>query len=263
MSWPPAPASRARPSTSTSRPRKTPGRPPSTRRSWSSSRPPGTRGRRSTIAAAKVTAAVTACLEQLIAQPGRARLLLVDAASAGGAGSAAIDRATQAFARLIAGAAGDRELPAIVPLAMVGGIVSLVGGWVVEDRTADLADLTPALVEILFVPLFGSSRRARRDPPARAPPAADPARRRRAAADGRLRPRRRRRRAGRHAPRRRRSARGHRARHRPRALRRRARLRHPGARRLDRPAGRRGRAAPTSRRRSTRRWPPIARSTRR
>lgn len=108
-------------------------------------------------AAAKVTAAVTACLEQLIAQPGRARLLLVDAASAGSAGHAAIDRAAQAFARLIAGAAGKRELPAIVPLAMVGGIVSLVGGWVVEDRTADLADLTPALVEILFVPLFGSA----------------------------------------------------------------------------------------------------------
>lgn len=106
--------------------------------------------------AAKVTAAVTACLEQLIAEPGRARLLLVDAPSAGAAGSAAIDRATQAFGRLIAGAAGERELPAIVPLAMVGGIVSLVGGWVVEDRTADLADLTPALVEILFVPLFGS-----------------------------------------------------------------------------------------------------------
>jgi AcrR family transcriptional regulator len=106
---------------------------------------------------AKVTAAVTACLEQLITEPGRARLLLVDAASAGNAGAPAIDRATQAFARLIAGAAGDRELPAIVPPAMVGGIVSLVGGWVVEDRTADLADLTPALVEILFVPLFGSS----------------------------------------------------------------------------------------------------------
>jgi AcrR family transcriptional regulator len=107
--------------------------------------------------AAKVTAAVTACLEQLITQPGRARLLLVDAPSAGAAAAPAIDRATQAFARLVAGAAGARELPAIVPLAMVGGIVSLVGGWVVEDRTADLADLTPALVEILFVPLFGSS----------------------------------------------------------------------------------------------------------
>jgi AcrR family transcriptional regulator len=127
--------------------------------------------------AAKVTAAVTACLEQLIAEPGRARLLLVDAPSAGTAGSAAIDRATQAFARLIAGAAGDRELPAIVPLAMVGGIVSLVGGWVVEDRTADLADLTPALVEILFVPLFGSSaaRAATRRLGTGAPHAAQPA----------------------------------------------------------------------------------------
>jgi AcrR family transcriptional regulator len=127
--------------------------------------------------AAKVTAAVTACLEQLIAEPGRARLLLVDAPSAGTAGSAAIDRATQAFARLIAGAAGDRELPAIVPLAMVGGIVSLVGGWVVEDRTADLADLTPALVEILFVPLFGSSaaRAATRRLEAGAPYATQPA----------------------------------------------------------------------------------------
>jgi AcrR family transcriptional regulator len=127
--------------------------------------------------AAKVTAAVTTCLEQLIAEPGRARLLLVDAPSAGAAGSAAIDRATQAFARLLAGAAGDRELPAIVPLAMVGGIVSLVGGWVVEDRTADLADLTPALVEILFVPLFGSSaaRTASRRLGAGAPHVAQPA----------------------------------------------------------------------------------------
>jgi AcrR family transcriptional regulator len=125
-------------------------------------------------AEAKVTAAVTACLEQLIAEPGRARLLLVDAASAGSAGSAAIDRATQAFARLIAGAAGKRELPAIVPLAMVGGIVNLVGGWVVEDRTADLADLTPALVEILFVPLFGpaSARAANRRLGVSAPAAA-------------------------------------------------------------------------------------------
>ncbi len=105
----------------------------------------------------KVTAAVTACLEQLIAEPAWARLLLVDAASAGAAGSAAIDRAMVAFARLIAGAAGKRELPAIVPLAMVGGIVNLVGGWIVEDRTAELTDLTPALVEVLFVPLFGAS----------------------------------------------------------------------------------------------------------
>ncbi len=61
-----------------------------------------------------------------------------------------------AFARLIAGAAGKRELPAIVPLAMVGGIVNLVGGWIAEDRTAQLTDLTPALVEVLFVPLFGT-----------------------------------------------------------------------------------------------------------
>ena len=45
---------------------------------------------------------------------------------------------------------------------MVGGIVSLVGGWVVEDRTADLADLTPALVEILFVAAVWRERRARR-----------------------------------------------------------------------------------------------------
>ncbi|HEX5927372.1 MAG TPA: TetR/AcrR family transcriptional regulator [Baekduia sp.] len=105
----------------------------------------------------KVTAAVTACLEQLIAEPAWARLLLVDAASAGATGSAAIDRAMVAFARLIAGAAGKRELPAIVPLAMVGGIINLVGGWIVEDRTAELTDLTPALVEVLFVPLFGAS----------------------------------------------------------------------------------------------------------
>jgi AcrR family transcriptional regulator len=108
-------------------------------------------------AEAKVTAAVSACLNHLAAEPARARLLLVDAPSAGRAATSAIDDATEAFTRLITRAGGDRgKQPAIVPFALVGGIVSLIAGWVVDDRTAELPDLTSALVEIVFVPLFGS-----------------------------------------------------------------------------------------------------------
>jgi AcrR family transcriptional regulator len=108
-------------------------------------------------AEAKVTAAVSACLNHLAAEPQRARLLLVDAPSAGRAATPAIDDAMEAFTRLVTRAAGERgKQSAIVPFALVGGIVSLIAGWVVDNRTAELPDLTSALVEIVFVPLFGS-----------------------------------------------------------------------------------------------------------
>ena len=106
----------------------------------------------------KVTAAVSACLNHLAAEPQRARLLLVDAPSAGRAATPAIDDAMEAFTRLVTRAAGDRgKQSAIVPFALVGGIVSLVAGWVIDGRASDLPDLTPALVEVVFVPLFGST----------------------------------------------------------------------------------------------------------
>ncbi len=109
-------------------------------------------------AEAKVTAAVSACLNHLAAEPQRARLLLVDAPSAGRAATPAIDDALEAFTRLVTRAAGERAKPsAIVPFALVGGIVNLIAGWVVDDRAAELGDLAPALVEIVFVPLFGSA----------------------------------------------------------------------------------------------------------
>jgi AcrR family transcriptional regulator len=108
-------------------------------------------------AEAKVTAAVSACLNHLAAEPQRARLLLVDAPSAGRAATPAIDEAMEAFTRLVTRAAGGRgKQSAIVPFALVGGIVSLIASWVVDDRTAELPELTSALVEIVFVPLFGS-----------------------------------------------------------------------------------------------------------
>jgi AcrR family transcriptional regulator len=109
-------------------------------------------------AEAKVTAAVSACLNHLAAEPQRARLLLVDAPSAGRAATPAIDEAMEAFTRLVTRAAGERgKQSAIVPFALVGGIVNLIAGWVVDDRAAELPELTPALVEIVFVPLFGSA----------------------------------------------------------------------------------------------------------
>jgi AcrR family transcriptional regulator len=106
----------------------------------------------------KVTAAVSACLNHLAAEPQRARLLLVDAPTAGRAATPAIDEAMEAFTRLVTRAAGDRsKQSAIVPFALVGGIVSLIAGWVIDGRASELGDLTPALVEVVFVPLFGST----------------------------------------------------------------------------------------------------------
>ncbi len=67
--------------------------------------------------------------------PGEARLLLVDAPTAGRAGLPAIDDALKAFTRTVAGAtAGARPVPESLPSAMVAGLVELVGSWVLEGR---------------------------------------------------------------------------------------------------------------------------------
>jgi AcrR family transcriptional regulator len=123
---------------------------------------------------AKVSAAVGAALGLLASEPGYARLLLVDAPSAGRAGQPAIDDALQAFARLLTRAtAGPGEQPKLLPLAMAAGIAELAAGWVLDGRTAQLPALQAPLVELILTPAIGLTAAARAaDAAVRATPAA-------------------------------------------------------------------------------------------
>jgi AcrR family transcriptional regulator len=111
---------------------------------------------------AKVSAAVGAALALLASEPGYARLLLVDAPSAGRAGQPVIDDALQAFARLLTRAtAGPAERAKLLPLAMAAGIAELAAGWVLDGRTAQLPALQAPLVELILTPALGLTAAAR------------------------------------------------------------------------------------------------------
>ncbi len=111
---------------------------------------------------AKVTAAVDAALTQLASAPEQARLLLVDAPTAGRAGQPAIDDALKAFTKVLAGAtAGRPEVPKLLPGALVAGVAELVGGWVLDGRATQLGELRAPLVEIILTPPLGLAAAAR------------------------------------------------------------------------------------------------------
>jgi AcrR family transcriptional regulator len=123
---------------------------------------------------AKVNAAVGAALRLLASEPGYARLLLVDAPTAGRAGQPASDDALQAFTRLLTRAtAGPGEQPKLLAQAMAAGIAELAAGWVVDGRTAQLPALQAPLVELILTPALGLAAAARAaDDAGRALPAA-------------------------------------------------------------------------------------------
>jgi AcrR family transcriptional regulator len=111
--------------------------------------------------ATQVGATVAACLHYLASEPGRARLLLVDAPSAGRIGAPAIDEALRGFEHLIAPALSGPDLPKLLPTAMIGGLAELAAGWVLEGRTAQLPDLTAAVIEVILTPTVGLDRAVR------------------------------------------------------------------------------------------------------
>ena len=81
----------------------------------------------------KVAAATTACLRLLEARPERARLLLIDAASAGRAGAPVVDEARQALARQL-GARRRRLRAGPRPAGRAGGRADRAGGRVDAGR---------------------------------------------------------------------------------------------------------------------------------
>jgi AcrR family transcriptional regulator len=110
---------------------------------------------------AKVTAAVDAALTQLAAAPEQARLLLVDAPTAGRPGQPAIDDAIKAFTKVFAGATAGPDVPRALPGAMVAGVAELVAGWVLDGRATQLPELRAPLIEIILTPPLGLAAAAR------------------------------------------------------------------------------------------------------
>jgi AcrR family transcriptional regulator len=113
----------------------------------------------------EVTAALTALLQFAAAEPELARFGLVDARSAGRTTVEQIDTAYGAFAGLLArgqNATGAHKVGALVPYALAGGIASLVGAWIVDDRAAELPELAPQLTYVVLTPFLGEAR-ARRE----------------------------------------------------------------------------------------------------
>jgi AcrR family transcriptional regulator len=109
----------------------------------------------------KVAAATIACLRLLEARPERARLLLVDAASASRAGAPVVDEALQAFTRQLGRAAGGPALPRVLPAAMTGGLSALAAEWVLDGRAAELPALAAPMIEVVLTPLLGLPAAAR------------------------------------------------------------------------------------------------------
>jgi AcrR family transcriptional regulator len=103
----------------------------------------------------QIAAAIGACLDYLASEPRRARLLLVDAATAGRTALPAIDEALDAGTRLVARALGETELPKVVAPAMTGGIAELAAGWILEGRAAQLPELRGPLIEVVLTPSLG------------------------------------------------------------------------------------------------------------
>jgi AcrR family transcriptional regulator len=73
----------------------------------------------------QVGTVVAACLTYLASEPERARLLLIDAPSAGRAAEPAIDAALRGVEHAIAPVLSGPELPKLLPAAMIGGIAEL------------------------------------------------------------------------------------------------------------------------------------------
>jgi AcrR family transcriptional regulator len=121
----------------------------------------GWRAARSAEEPVQLAAAVAACLDYLASEPRRARLLLVDAATAGRDALPAIDEALDAGTRLVARALADAKLPKAVAPAMTGGIAELAAGWIAEGRAAQLPELRGPLIEVLLTPSLGVAAAAR------------------------------------------------------------------------------------------------------
>jgi AcrR family transcriptional regulator len=113
-----------------------------------------------------VRAGIAAMLAFLAAEPNLARLSMVESLVAG---PVVVERYDAAIKNLVPYLAAGREgrspeiLEQLSPTteeALVGGVVSLVSRRILADRTAELEQLLPDLVEFVLAPYLGSTEAA-------------------------------------------------------------------------------------------------------
>jgi AcrR family transcriptional regulator len=114
-----------------------------------------------------IRAGIAAMLEFLTAEPHLARLSMVEALVAGPVVVERYDAAIKSLVPYFEAGRKDRSPDVLAGLsptteeALVGGMVSLISRRIFADRTAELEELLPDLVEFALTPYLGSAEAAK------------------------------------------------------------------------------------------------------
>jgi len=113
-----------------------------------------------------IRAGIAAMLSLLAAEPNLARLSMVEALVAGPVVVERYDAAIRSLVPYLEAGRENRSPEVLARLsptteeALVGGMVSLISRRIIADRTADLEQLLPDLVEFALTPYLGGSEAA-------------------------------------------------------------------------------------------------------
>jgi AcrR family transcriptional regulator len=109
----------------------------------------------------KVRAALATMLRFLSGEPEVAKVYALESVAAGGEISARHRDSLKGFTKILRegrpGRDGGQPLPDVTEESLVGGIVSLIVREIVADRTQQLGDLLPDLVELTLTPYVGAA----------------------------------------------------------------------------------------------------------
>jgi AcrR family transcriptional regulator len=102
---------------------------------------------------------ITAWVDHLAADPGRARFGFIDVLTSGRDAAAKMDESYQAFAHLLSHGYDSlppgKSVPPIATYAISAGIAGLVTEWIVSGRTHELHELAPDLCYAALAPFLG------------------------------------------------------------------------------------------------------------
>lgn len=104
----------------------------------------------------KVAAGLRAALDFAAQQPQEAHLLIVDAVAVDAAVAARVIESNDCLAALLRSGREQSEraaeLPDLTESALVGAASGLIGSRLLSGRSADLGELTPALIQLFLIP---------------------------------------------------------------------------------------------------------------
>jgi AcrR family transcriptional regulator len=113
----------------------------------------------------QVRAALATMLRFLAGEPELARVCMIEPVAAGGEIAARHRASMQGFVEILKAGrpqhSGERPLPEATEATLVGGIVSLIVREINADRTEQLEQLLPDLVELTLAPYLGGEEASR------------------------------------------------------------------------------------------------------